>query len=40
MIINIETKPAGWLLGQKINENIETRLIPYKREEKINDIIQ
>jgi hypothetical protein len=28
MIINIETKPAGWLLGQKINENIETRLIP------------
>ena len=38
--VDIETKPAGWLLGQKINENIENRLIPYKREEKINDIIQ
>ena len=38
--VDIETKPAGWLLGKKINENIETRLIPYKREERINDIIQ
>jgi len=38
--IDIETKPAGWKLGQKINENIETRLIPYKRQEKINDILQ
>ena len=25
---------------KKINENIETRLIPYKREEKINDIFK
>ena len=38
--IDISVKPAGWKLGQKINENIETRLIPYKREEKINDIFK
>ena len=38
--IDIETKPNGWKLGQKINENIETRLIPYKREEKINTLIK
>jgi hypothetical protein len=38
--IDISVKPAGWKLGQKINENIETRLIPYKREEKINDVFK
>ena len=38
--VKFNSRPAGWKLGQKINENIETRLIPYKREEKINDIIQ
>lgn len=38
--IDIETEPNGWLLGQKINENIETRLIPYKREDKINSLIK
>jgi hypothetical protein len=38
--IDIETQPNGWLLGKKINENIETRLIPYKREEKINSLIK
>lgn len=38
--IDISVKPAGWKLGQKINENIETRLIPYKREEKINSLIK
>jgi hypothetical protein len=38
--IDISVNPAGWKLGQKINENIETRLIPYKREEKINDIFK
>lgn len=38
--IDIKTKPNGWKLGQKINENIETRLIPYKREEKINNLIK
>lgn len=37
--IDIKTKPNGWKLGQKINENIETRLIPYKRE-KINTLIK
>mgnify|MGYP003557288722 FL=1 len=31
---------SGWLLGQKINQNVEKRLIPYKREEKLNDILQ
>jgi len=30
----------GWLLGKKINENVEKRLIPYKRAEKLNDILQ
>lgn len=30
----------GWSLGEKINENIEKRLIPYKRAEKINNILQ
>ena len=30
----------GWSLGQKINENVEKRLIPYKRAEKLNDILQ
>ena len=30
----------GWSLGQKINENIEKRLIPYKRAEKLNGILQ
>lgn len=30
----------GWSLGQKINENIEVRLIPYKREEKLNEILK
>jgi hypothetical protein len=29
----------GWSLGKKINENIEKRLIPYKREEKLNEIL-
>jgi hypothetical protein len=29
----------GWSLGKKINENIEQRLIPYKREEKLNKIL-
>ena len=38
--IDISVKPAGWKLGQKINENIENRLIPYKREEKINTLIK
>ena len=32
-------KMNGWSLGQKINENVETRLIPYKREERLNDIL-
>jgi len=30
----------GWSLGKKINENVEKRLIPYKRAEKLNDILQ
>jgi hypothetical protein len=30
----------GWSLGQKINENVEKRLIPYKRVEKLNEILQ
>jgi hypothetical protein len=30
----------GWILGRKINDNIETRLIPYKRDEKINTLIK
>ena len=30
----------GWLLGKKINENVEKRLIPYKRADKLNDILQ
>ena len=38
--IDISVKPSGWKLGQKINENIETRLILYKREEKINSLIK
>lgn len=38
--IDIKNQPNGWLLGQKINENIQTRLIKYKRQEKINDILK
>lgn len=38
--IDIKTKPNGWKLGEKINENIETRLIQDKREEKINSLIK
>ena len=34
------TRMNGWSLGQKINENVEKRLIPYKRAEKLNDILQ
>jgi hypothetical protein len=30
----------GWYLGKKINENVEKRLIPYKRAEKLNGILQ
>jgi hypothetical protein len=30
----------GWSLGEKINENVEKRLIPYKRAEKLNGILQ
>ena len=30
----------GWSLGKKINENVEKRLIPYKRAEKLNGILQ
>ena len=33
-------KMNGWSLGQKINENVEKRLIPYKRAEKLNGILQ
>ena len=29
----------GWSLGEKINENVELRLIPYKRAEKLNNIL-
>jgi hypothetical protein len=38
--IDISVKPTGWSLGKKINDNIETRLIPYKRDEKINTLIK
>jgi len=37
--INVK-KMNGWSLGEKINENVEKRLIPYKRSEKINGILQ
>ncbi len=37
--ITVNNKLNGWSLGKKINENIETRLIPYKREEKLNNIL-
>jgi hypothetical protein len=37
--ITVNNKLNGWSLGEKINENIETRLIPYKREEKLNNIL-
>jgi hypothetical protein len=30
----------GWSLGKKINENVEKRLIPYKRSDKLNDILK
>jgi hypothetical protein len=30
----------GWSLSDKINENIERRLIPYKRAEKLDDILK
>lgn len=33
-------KMNGWSLGKKINENVEKRLIPYKRAEKLNEILQ
>jgi hypothetical protein len=33
-------KMGGWSLGKKINENVEKRLIPYKRAEKLNGILQ
>jgi hypothetical protein len=33
-------KMNGWLLGKKINENVEKRLIPYKRADKLNDILK
>jgi len=32
-------KMNGWSLGKKINENVEKRLIPYKRAEKLNNIL-
>lgn len=32
-------KMQGWSLGEKINENIEQRLIPYRRAEKLNLIL-
>ncbi len=38
--ITVNNKPNGWSLGQKINENIEKRLIPYKRAEKLNEILK
>jgi hypothetical protein len=37
--INVK-KMNGWSLGEKINENVEKRLIPYKRAEKLNGILQ
>ena len=33
-------KMNGWLLGQKINQNVEKRLIPYKRDNKIESILK
>lgn len=32
-------KMPGWSLGEKINENIGQRLIPYRRAEKLNLIL-
>jgi hypothetical protein len=38
--ITVNNRMNGWSLGQKINENVEKRLIPYKRAEKLNGILQ
>lgn len=35
----IVSKMSGWTLGEKTNENIEKRLIPYRREEKLDNIL-
>jgi hypothetical protein len=37
--ITVNNRMNGWSLGQKINENVELRLIPYKRAEKLNGIL-
>jgi len=37
--ITVNNKLNGWSLGQKINENVKLRLIPYKRAEKLNNIL-
>ena len=37
--ITVNNKLNGWSLGEKINENVELRLIPYKRAEKLNNIL-